>query len=91
MDINIINMRFKYSDMDTISDVEYLNSYTNRSPLNEFGLRYSQKIFVPFAPLVLLCPCSVASRYTKYYGSKEEFASETRETITSFYNTLIMK
>jgi hypothetical protein len=33
MDIDIINMRFKYSDTDTVSDVEYPNSYTDGSKL----------------------------------------------------------
>jgi hypothetical protein len=31
LDIDIINMRFKYSDMDTVSDIEYPDSDTNRS------------------------------------------------------------
>jgi hypothetical protein len=31
LDIDIINMRFEYSDTDTVSDVEYPNSDTNRS------------------------------------------------------------
>jgi hypothetical protein len=31
LDVNIINMRFYYSDMDTVSDVEYPDSDTNRS------------------------------------------------------------
>jgi hypothetical protein len=31
LDIDIINMRFQYSDTDTVSDVEYPNSDTNRS------------------------------------------------------------
>jgi hypothetical protein len=30
LDINIINMWFEYSDMDTISDVEYLDSDMDR-------------------------------------------------------------
>ena len=29
--IDIINMRFEYSDMDTVSDVEYPDSDTDRS------------------------------------------------------------
>ena len=33
LDIDVINMRFEYSDMDTVSDVKYLNSDTNRSEL----------------------------------------------------------
>ena len=28
--IDIINIRFEYSDMDTVSDVEYLDSDTDR-------------------------------------------------------------
>jgi hypothetical protein len=52
LDIDIINIRFKYSDTDTVSDVEYSNSDTNRFfPLNEFGLEYGRKIFVPFSSL----------------------------------------
>jgi hypothetical protein len=31
LDIDIINMRFGYSDTDTVSDVEYSNSDTDRS------------------------------------------------------------
>ena len=31
LDADIINIRFKYSDTDTVSDVEYLNSDTDRS------------------------------------------------------------
>jgi hypothetical protein len=30
LDINIINMRFEYSDTDTVSDVKYSDSNTNR-------------------------------------------------------------
>ena len=32
-DINIINIRFEHSDMDTVSDVEYLDSDTDRFEL----------------------------------------------------------
>jgi hypothetical protein len=31
LDVDIINMRFKYSDTDTVSDVEYLDSDTDIS------------------------------------------------------------
>jgi len=31
--MNIINMRFEYSDMDTVSDIEYLDSDMDRSEL----------------------------------------------------------
>jgi hypothetical protein len=31
LDIDIINMRFEYSDMDTVSDVKYPDSDTDRS------------------------------------------------------------
>jgi len=31
LDIDIMNMRFEYSDMDTVSDVEYPDSDTDRS------------------------------------------------------------
>jgi hypothetical protein len=31
LDIDIINMRFGYSDTDTVFDVEYLDSDTDRS------------------------------------------------------------
>ena len=31
LDIDIINMRFEYSDMDTVSDVGYPESDTDRS------------------------------------------------------------
>ena len=31
LDVNIINIRFKYSDMDMVLDVEYTNSNTDRS------------------------------------------------------------
>ena len=31
LDIDIINMRFEYSDTDTVSDVGYLDSDTDRS------------------------------------------------------------
>jgi len=30
LDINIINMRFEYSDTDTVSDVEYPDSDTDK-------------------------------------------------------------
>ena len=40
LDIGIINIRFKYSDTDTVSDVEYSDSDTDTS-LNEFGLEYA--------------------------------------------------
>jgi len=30
-DVDIINIRFKYSDTDTVSDVEYSDSDTDRS------------------------------------------------------------
>jgi hypothetical protein len=30
LDIDIINMRFEDSDMDTVSDVEYIDPDTNR-------------------------------------------------------------
>ena len=33
LDIDIINMRFEHSDTDTVSDVKYLNSDTDRSKL----------------------------------------------------------
>jgi len=33
LDIDIINMRFEYSDTDTVSDVEYSGSDMNRSEL----------------------------------------------------------
>jgi hypothetical protein len=49
LDVDIINIRFKYSDMDTVSDIEYLDSDTDRSkPLqtnsvsNTFG-KYSYR------------------------------------------------
>ena len=52
LDIDITNMRFEYSDTDTVSDVEYPDSDTDRSnsPLNGFGLEYDRKISVPFSP-----------------------------------------
>jgi hypothetical protein len=31
LDVDIINIRFKYSDMDTVSDVEYSDSDTDSS------------------------------------------------------------
>jgi hypothetical protein len=31
LDIDIINMRFEYSDTDMVSDVEYPNSDTDKS------------------------------------------------------------
>ena len=31
LDVDIINMRFKYSDIDTVLDVEYSDSDTDRS------------------------------------------------------------
>jgi len=31
LDVNIINIWFKYSDTDTVSDVEYSNSDTDKS------------------------------------------------------------
>jgi hypothetical protein len=31
LDVDIINMRFKYSDTDTVSDVEYPDLDTDRS------------------------------------------------------------
>ena len=31
LDVDIINILSKYSDKDTVSDVEYLNSDTDRS------------------------------------------------------------
>jgi len=33
LDIDIINMRFEYSDTDTVSDVGYSDSDTDRSQL----------------------------------------------------------
>jgi hypothetical protein len=33
LDIDIINMRFQYSDMDTVLDVEYPDLDTDRSEL----------------------------------------------------------
>jgi hypothetical protein len=33
LDIDVINMRFEYSNTDTISDVEYPDSDTDRSKL----------------------------------------------------------
>ena len=33
LDVNIINIRLKYSDIDTVSDVQYSNSDTDRSEL----------------------------------------------------------
>jgi hypothetical protein len=37
--INITNMRFEYSNTDTVSDVKYPDSDMDRSkPLNRFGL-----------------------------------------------------
>jgi hypothetical protein len=30
LDIDIINMRFGYSDTDTVSDIEYLDSDTDK-------------------------------------------------------------
>jgi len=49
LDVDIINIRFKYLNTDTESDVEYSNS--NTTPLNEFGLEYGRKISVPFSSL----------------------------------------
>jgi len=31
LDIDIMNLRFKYSDMDMVSDVEYSDSNTDKS------------------------------------------------------------
>ena len=31
LDVDIINIRFKYSDTDTVSDIEYLDSDMDRS------------------------------------------------------------
>jgi len=31
LDVDIMNIRFKYSDTDTLSDVEYSNSDTDKS------------------------------------------------------------
>ena len=31
LDVDIINMQFKYSDTDTVSDVKYSHSNINRS------------------------------------------------------------
>jgi hypothetical protein len=30
-DVDIINMRLEFSDMDTVSDIKYLNSDTDKS------------------------------------------------------------
>jgi len=49
MDSDIINIRFKYSNTDTVSDFEHPDSDTNK-----FGLKYGQKISIPFSPLLLL-------------------------------------
>ena len=38
LDIDIINMRFEYSDTDTVSDVEYPDSDTDRSRCNTLGV-----------------------------------------------------
>jgi len=43
LDIDFINIRFEYSDMNTISDIEYLDSDTDRFK--------PQKIFIPFSPI----------------------------------------
>jgi hypothetical protein len=52
-DVDILNMRFEYSDMDTVSDVKYPDLIQTDLNLNGFGLEYDQKIFVPFSSLVL--------------------------------------
>jgi hypothetical protein len=52
LDIDIINMRFQYSETGTVSDIEYPNSDMDKwTPLNGFGLEYGQKISVPFSSL----------------------------------------
>ena len=45
LDIDIINMRFEYSDTDTVSDVGYPD-------LNGFDFEYDRKISVPFSSLL---------------------------------------
>ena len=52
MSIYIINMRLEYLDTDTVLDVEYLDSNTDGTSLNRFGLEYSQKIYVSFSSLI---------------------------------------
>ena len=45
LDVDITNIWFKYSDTDTVSDIEYSDSDTD----SEFGLEYGRKISVPFS------------------------------------------
>ena len=56
LDVDIINIRFKY--LNTESDIEYSDSNT-ATPLNEFGFEYGDKISVPFSSLVLGDVCMV--------------------------------
>jgi hypothetical protein len=58
LDVDIINIRFEYSDMDTVSDVEYPDSDT---PVNGFGLEYGRKISVPFSSLLIRGPNRVST------------------------------
>jgi len=52
LDVDIINIWFKYSDTDTVSDVEYLDSDTGRSePSKRIWSRIrSENIYVVFHP-----------------------------------------
>jgi len=49
LDVDIINIRFKYSDTDTVSDVEYLDSDLNRSTRIRSRIR-SENIRTVFIP-----------------------------------------
>ena len=60
LDVDIINIRFKYSDTDTVSDVDYSDSNTDRSepPKRIWSRIWSQNICTVFIP---------ACRHTKKY------------------------
>ena len=52
LDVDIINIRFKYSNTDTVSDIKHSDSDTDRlqTHLNEFGLEYGRKYPYHFHP-----------------------------------------
>jgi hypothetical protein len=57
--------------MDTVSEVEYLDSDTDRCkpPLNEFGLEYGRKISILFSSLVLVDEIELGAADGCYYRS----------------------
>ena len=54
LDVDIINIQFKYSDTDTVSDVEYSDSDTDRSEAKRIRSQIrSENIRTVFIPKAL--------------------------------------